>query len=160
MPQNKRESLIYTILMCFCMVFWMSMYNVFMHTGQFSIATLQEGWMGFPFAYIFAMICDWCIVSGPAKKFAFRFLVTPESSVIKKVIGVSCSMVVSMVILMSLYGGLEMCVHTGAWNRLGMIWLTNIPKNFIMALPFQLLIAGPLVRTLFRKAFPEGKVLA
>ena len=73
MPQNKRESLIYTILMCFCMVFWMSMYNVFMHTGQFSIATLQEGWMGFPFAYIFAMICDWCIVSGPAKNSHFVF---------------------------------------------------------------------------------------
>ena len=73
MPQNKRESLIYTILMCFCMVFWMSMYNVFMHTGQFSIATLQEGWMGFPFAYIFAMICDWCIVSGPAKKIRISF---------------------------------------------------------------------------------------
>ena len=32
--------------------------------------------------------------------------------------------------------------------------------NFIMALPFQFLIAGPLVRRVFRAAFPEGKVLA
>lgn len=39
-----------------------------------------------------------------------------------------------------------------------MIWLTNIPKNFIMALPFQLIIAGPLVRLVFRRAFPEGTV--
>jgi hypothetical protein len=41
-----------------------------------------------------------------------------------------------------------------------LIWLTNIPKNFIMALPFQLLIAGPVIRRVFRAAFPEGKVLA
>lgn len=42
---------------------------------------------------------------------------------------------------------------------LPIIWLTNIPKNFIMALPFQLLIAGPLVRKIFRAAFPVGTVL-
>ena len=29
-----------------------------------------------------------------------------------------------------------------------------------MALPFQLIVAGPLVRTVFRSLFPEGKVLA
>ncbi len=29
-----------------------------------------------------------------------------------------------------------------------------------MALPLQLLLAGPLVRRVFRAAFPEGKVLA
>lgn len=29
-----------------------------------------------------------------------------------------------------------------------------------MALPFQLLIAGPIIRKVFRLAFPAGKVLA
>lgn len=28
MPQNKRESLIFTVMMCFFMVFFMSIYNV------------------------------------------------------------------------------------------------------------------------------------
>ena len=41
-----------------------------------------------------------------------------------------------------------------------MNWLTNIPRNFIMALPLQLILAGPVVRRVFRSAFPEGKVLA
>ena len=31
MPRNKRESLIYTVLMCFTMVLWMSIYNVTLH---------------------------------------------------------------------------------------------------------------------------------
>ena len=45
-------------------------------------------------------------------------------------------------------------------TALPIIWLTNIPKNFIMALPFQLIVAGPLVRKVFRTAFPVGTVLA
>ena len=70
-----------------------------------------------------------------------------------------CCMVVPMVFVMSLYGGLEACVKSGAWSQLLIIWLTNIPKNIIMALPFQLIVAGPLVRRVFRTAFPEGTVL-
>ena len=172
MPQNKREntysrgsllsgeSLFYTVLMCFCIVLWMSMYNVTLHMGGFSLEVLKEGWLGFPIAYVFAMCCDWFLVSGLAKKFAFTYLVKPEDSVLKKVICVSCSMVVPMVLIMSMYGAVEGCVRSGAWSQLLMIWLTNIPKNFIMALPFQLIVAGPLVRFIFRSAFPEGKVLA
>jgi len=69
-------------------------------------------------------------------------------------------MVIPMVIVMSLFGGLEACIRTGIWSNLPVIWLTNIPKNLIMALPFQLLIAGPVTRKIFRSVFPEGKVLA
>lgn len=160
MPRNKRESLIYTVMMCFTMVLWMSMYNVSLNRGVFDVETLKEGWLGFPVAYLFAMFCDWFVVSGPAKGFAFRFLVKPGiSSRIKTIIAVSCCIAVPMVIIMSFYGAMEMCVRTGEWNALLLTWLTNIPKNFIMAIPFQLLIAGPLVRKLFRTAFPEGTVL-
>ena len=159
MPKNKRESLIYTIMMCFTMVLWMSMYNVALHMGALNMQSVREGWLGFPIAYIFAMCLDWFFVSKLAKGFAFRFLVKPDSSDLRKVISVSCCMVIPMVVLMSLYGGLEACMKSGNWEALFFIWLTNIPKNFIMALPFQLIIAGPLVRSLFRRAFPEGTIL-
>ena len=69
-------------------------------------------------------------------------------------------MVIPMVIIMSLYGAFEVAISQGMWNQIGIIWLTNIPKNFIVALPLQLLVAGPLVRKVFRTLFPEGKVLA
>lgn len=160
MPQNKRESFIFTIMMCFFMVFVMSIYNVSLHMGQLSIDTIKAAWLGFPIAYCVAMCCDWFFVSSIAKGFAFRFLVTPESNALKKAIAVSCCMVIPMVIIMSLYGALEVTLQTGSWDLIPIIWLTNIPKNFIMALPLQLLIAGPLVRALFRKVFPEGTILA
>ncbi|MDO4295414.1 MAG: DUF2798 domain-containing protein [bacterium] len=159
MPQNKRESLIYTAIMCFTMVFWMSMYNVTMHLGKLDMETIREGWLGFPFAYLYAIIFDWFIVSKPAKAVAFRYFVKPESSPMKKGIIISCCMVVPMVIVMSFYGALEACLKGGTWNLLLLIWLTNIPKNIIMALPFQLIVAGPLVRKVFRSAFPEGTIL-
>ncbi len=160
MPQNKRESLIYTVLMCFAMVMWMSIYNVTLHHGGFSLNVLSAAWLGLPIAYIIAILCDWFLVSGSAKKFAFRFLVKPDSSGTRKVIAVSCCMVVPMVILMSLYGTLEGCIKSGIWSGLGISWLRNIPKNFIMALPFQLIIAGPVIRRVFRKVFPIGTISA
>lgn len=67
-------------------------------------------------------------------------------------------MVVPMVLIMSLYSALEGCFKSGNFCPLLLIWVTNIPRNCIMALPFQLLIAGPLVRRVFRTAFPEGSI--
>lgn len=160
MPQNKRESLIYTVMMCFVMVLWMSFYNVALQQGRFTLETLAAGWLGFPFAYVAGMCCDWFVASRIAKGVAFRFLVKPQDSVLKKVLCISCGMVVVMVVLMSLYGACEGAFHTGNWAGVPGNWLVNIPRNFIMALPLQLLLAGPLVRRVFRAAFPEGKVLA
>ena len=160
MPQNKRESFIYTAIMCFTMVLWMSIYNVTLHTGTFNAQVIKDVWLGFPIAYVFAACMDWFVVSGLAKGFAFKYLVKPDSSTLRKVISVSCSMVVPMVIIMSLYGAVEASIRMGDFSNVLFIWLTNIPKNFVMALPFQLIIAGPLVRKVFRTIFPEGKVLA
>lgn len=159
MPQNKRESLIYTVLMCFVMVLWMSIYNAALQYGKLDFEVLAAAWIGFPIAYVFAMCCDWFFVSKLAKGFAFGFLVKPEDSVVKKVVCVSSCMVVPMVLIMSLYGAVEGAVHTGGWNGILSAWLFNIPRNFVMALPLQLLIAGPLVRKVFRGLFPVGKVL-
>ena len=100
MPHNKRESLIFTVMMCFTMVFVMSIYNVSFHTGGLHLLTLQKAWLGFPVAYVFAMCCDWFLVSGLAKGFAFRYLVKPSDSGIKIAVCVSCCMVIPMVVIM------------------------------------------------------------
>ena len=124
----------------------MSIYNVALQYGKLDFEVLAAAWIGFPIAYVFAMCCDWFFVSKLAKGFAFGFLVKPEDSV-------------PMVLIMSLYGAVEGAVHTGGWNGILSAWLFNIPRNFVMALPLQLLIAGPLVRKVFRGLFPVGKVL-
>lgn len=129
MPRNKRESFIYSVIMCFTMVLWMSMYNVTLHMGHLSLETIREGWIGFPFAFVYAFLFDWFIVSGPAKGIAFRYFVSPESSTLRKVITISCCMVVPMVFVMSLYGALEACVKSGAWSQLLIIWLNQYSEE-------------------------------
>ena len=159
MPKNKRESIIYSVMMCFCMVLWMSIYNVSCAQGGLSFDSVQQGWMGMPIAYIVALCLDLLLVSKLAKGIAFRFFLKPESSERKKVLVISSCIVVPMVIFMSLFGAVEMACHTGQWAMIPWVWLCNIPKNFIMALPFELLLAGPLVRLVFRRLFPEGTAL-
>lgn len=160
MPRNKRESLIYTVLMCGLMVLWMSIYNISLQEGKWSLAVVQKAWLGFPLGFVIAMCCDWFIVSGPAKATAFKYLIKPWHSDLKKVVAVSTCMVLPMVFIMSLYGSLEAVMGGAKWTELPLIWLFNIPKNLVMALPFQLLIAGPIVRKVFRRVFPVGTVLA
>ena len=166
MPTNKRESLIFTVIMCFFMVLWMSIYNVTLHTGAFSLGVLAQAWLGFPPAYIFAMLCDVFIASPLAKGFAFKYLVTPGKSTPQAmVLAVSSCMVVPMVVIMSLYGAFEGALHVpgGIVAFLPMLpatWAKNICFNFIMALPWNLLVAGPVARLVFRRAFPAGTVLA
>lgn len=159
MPKNNRESMIYSVLMCFVMVLWMSIYNVMLRGGGPSLHILEKAWLGFPFGFIFAFVADWIFVSKFAKGFAFKFLVTTESNPLKMMIAISCCMVIPMVLIMSLYGALELCLATGDWNSIGLTWIKNIGMNIIMALPFQIIIAGPVVRKVFRGVFPEGKVL-
>lgn len=161
MPKNKRESLIFTVIMCFLMVLWMSIYNVARVQGHVGTDVIAAAWLGFPLAYAFAICCDWFIASPLTKKFVFRYLVTPGKTSPRRImLAISSCMVVPMVIIMSLYGAFEAVSHTGNLASVPMIWLTNIPFNFVMALPWNLLVAGPLARWLFRRAFPEGTVLA
>ena len=104
MPQNQRESLLYTVMMCFVMVLWMSVYNVALQYGTLNLEVLEKGWIGFPFAYIFGMCCDWFVASKIAKGVAFGYLLKPQDPPLKKILCISGGMVVCMVILMSFYG--------------------------------------------------------
>lgn len=46
MPKNKRESVIYSVMMCFCMVLWMSVYNVSWAEGEFPfVVSRRDGWV-------------------------------------------------------------------------------------------------------------------
>ena len=162
MPTNKRESLIFTIIMCFCMVLWMSIYNVArVHGWELSLQVLADAWVGFPPAYIVAMLRDGLVASRVAEGFAFSCLVTPgKSSKLAITMAISTMMVFPMVLFMSLYGALEAFTHVGDPSMILPTWISNIPWNFIAALPWNLLIAGPFSRWLFRRVFPEGTVLA
>lgn len=145
------------------MVLWMSIYNVALQHGAINGEVVAAAWLGFPVAYIFAVCCDRFVASPLAKGFAFKYLVTPgKSSPLAMTLAVSSCMVVPMVIIMSLYGACEGLFHMPGGplanlQALPMMWLVNIPHNFVMALPWNLLVAGPISHFVFRRAFLWGR---
>lgn len=149
MPQTKKQSLVYTIMMCAFMVFFMTLYNLVLHERGISSSTFVLALKGLLPGFICGFIFDWFIVSKPAKAIAFRFI-KPEDKVIKKVIIISSCMVTGMVIFMSFYGAV---VNVGFSSHLGHAYISGIWKNFIVALPLQLIIAGPIIRFFFGKLF-------
>ncbi len=149
MPKNKKESFIFTLMMCTIMVLVMSFYNVIRIHGMTEHVMLDTI-KSFPLAFVIAFTADWVIVGHIAKRVAFR-IIKPEDPMIKKAIIISSFMVIGMVIIMSLFGAF-MC--SGFSMNIFAVWMMNIPMNFIVAYPLQILIAGPIVR------FGFGKICA
>ena len=61
MPTNKRESLLFTFIMCFCMVLWMSIYNVALQHGAINGEVIAAAWLGFPprlhLCHVLRLVC-------------------------------------------------------------------------------------------------------
>jgi hypothetical protein len=77
-------------------------------------------------------------------------------TILKKVLVTAMYSVMGMVTLMPLLGPIR--TH-GFSADLLQLWLQNIPINFTMAYPLQVIIAGPLIGTIFRKLFPLGTLV-
>ncbi|HEM3438349.1 DUF2798 domain-containing protein [Streptococcus suis] len=138
MPTNKKEGIIFTVIMCSLMVIGMSTYNLFLH-GNLNLSELL---IGFIPGFIVAFILDVFIVGVVAKKIAFKLPIN-QNSKIQLIIAISTLMVIGMVTFMSMFGlimngqmsSLTIATYLGAWGT-----------NFIMALPLQLIIVGPFSR--------------
>ena len=150
MGKNKTEKFIFTLMMCACMVLGMTIYNMILVKGfstEIFSDLLYEYWPGF----IVALILDIFIVGKIAKFFAGK-LVKENDPMIKRILIISSFMVCGMVLCMSFYGAF---INIGFSPLLPYAYINAIWKNFIVALPLNLLIVSPLVRTVFIKIFPQ-----
>ena len=151
MGQTKFQKFIFTLIMCFFMVLGMTTYNIILNEGFHSNLLnnlLKDFWLGF----IVALLLVVFIVGKLAKPLAFK-IVKPnkETKQIKIIIAISSCMVVGMVLFMSMFGAIVSSGFTIAALKL---YPLCILRNFIMALPLNLLIVSPIVRFSFNKIFP------
>ncbi|MCP8858226.1 DUF2798 domain-containing protein [Latilactobacillus fuchuensis] len=138
MPQNKKEGIIFTTLMCFCMVLGMSIYNLLLHGALTWIALVTGLIPGF----IVAFILDSFVIGVLAKKIAFKLPLNQDSK-LQMILTISCLMILGMVTCMSLFGVL---IEGGIPNDLSGAYLHAWRMNIIVALPLQLIIVGPFSR--------------
>lgn len=122
----------------------MSLYNMVALYG-FTWRAIWSAVVSFPLALVVAFALDFLIVGHPAKALAGRIM-RPSWPVWAKIATVSSTMVIFMVLLMSGFGAI---MQQGFTSDVWSAWATNIPFNFIAALPLQLIIAGPIVRFVF-----------
>ncbi|MBY6915131.1 DUF2798 domain-containing protein [Clostridium botulinum] len=150
MGQTKLQKFIFTLMMCFGMVLGMTIYNMLLNEGfhsQFFNNLLKDFWLGF----IVALLLDVFIVGKIAKPIALK-IVKPnnETKPIKIILTISLCMVIGMVLFMSMYGAITAVgFNSGALK----IYPLCIIRNFIMALPLNMLIVSPIVRLSFNKVF-------
>lgn len=149
MGQTKLQRFIFTLMMCFCMVLGMTIYNMILNEGVHNLLhnLLHDFWLGF----IIALLLDVFVVGKLAKPLALK-LVKPnkETKQIKIILGISSCMVIGMVLFMSMFGAIVADGFTLAALKL---YPLCVLRNFVMALPLNLLIVSPLVRFLFSRMF-------
>ena len=153
MPQTKTESIFFTAITAWMMVYAMTLYNLVLAMGSFTNASfllaLKEMWL----EYIIIGLCAYFISSPAAKKLAFR-IDRPGDRPIAIILSIQVFTVVCQVALASIIG---------VWHGFGFTgqfvpnYLLTYCRNFIMALPLQLLVAGPLARAGFRAVFRRGE---
>lgn len=149
MPKTKFESVIFTAITAWLMVYIMTLYNTVLVSGTFMNATfltaLKEMWLEF----VIIFLCAYFISSHVAKHFAFR-VVKPGDRPIFMILAIQTFTVISQVALASILG---------VWHGYGFTsqfvpnYLSVYCRNFIIALPVQLLLVGPIARALFRLMF-------
>jgi len=142
---------VFTALMCFFMVLGMTAYNIALHEGlsaHLFASLVKEIWLVFAVALVLDMF-----VVGPLAK-AFVFGVLKPAKKVFAILAIGTSMVVCMVTLMSAFGSvMGHGLTAGAIEAYPLTWV----RNFVVALPYNILIVSPVVRALFVRLFPELK---
>ncbi|RBW68351.1 DUF2798 domain-containing protein [Bacillus taeanensis] len=147
MPSNKKEGIIFGIFMCFGMVLIMSIYNTALH--GFSAFTVGSAVIQFIITLIIAFIAE-SLVEPKARKLALS-LPYDKSKERNFIVAIAFCMVPIMVLIMSVYGLILTALMIGIEGSIFTAYLKIVGLNFIVALPSQLLIVGPISRKLLAK---------
>ncbi|MCI2256592.1 DUF2798 domain-containing protein [Domibacillus sp. PGB-M46] len=147
MPSNKKEGIIFGSFMCFGMVLIMSVYNTALH--GFSTFTPGSAVVQFLVTLIIAFVVE-SFVEPIARKIALS-LPYDKSKEINFIVALSCCMVPAMVLIMSVYGLALTAFMSEIEGSIFTAYLKTVGLNFVVALPAQLLIVGPISRWLLTK---------
>lgn len=149
MPRTKGESIFFTAITAWMMVYVMTLYNTVLATGRFTNATFLIALKGMWVEYVIIGLLAYFVSGRLAKMCAFR-VVQPGDRPIFIIFAIQTFTVIWQVAFASIIG-----VYHGHGFTSNFIpdYLITYGKNFIMALPLQLIIVGPLARLIFRTVF-------
>ncbi|MGX4586034.1 hypothetical protein [Paenibacillus chitinolyticus] len=156
MPTTKKEHVYFGLMMCCGMVVGMMTYNL-VTNGLIGAISWQGILVQFVLCFLIAFVVESFVVGPVAKKIAFS-LPLDKSKQILVILSLSFFMVIGMVLIMSMYGlATAYLMSPPAGKSLLGSYFSLVGKNFIFALPLQLLIVGPIARYVFKRFVKSKK---
>ena len=153
MPTNKKEGIIFGICMCLIMVFFMGLLNISIHLGSFNLNSIKTCLIAFPVTFIIAYVLETFIVGRINDILLTRFVSKEDSK--NAYILFNCFFIVTMMsLLMTIVGGL--LGGDTLQTVLGEFFI-RWPRNFCAAFFLNILVAGPVSRTIL-KAIQKNSV--
>lgn len=153
MPTNKKEGIIFGICMCLIMVFFMGLLNISIHLGGFNLNSIKTCLIAFPVTFIIAYVLETFIVGRINDILLTRFVSKEDSK--NAYILFNCFFIVTMMsLLMTIVGGL--LGGDTLQTVLGEFFI-RWPRNFCAAFFLNILVAGPVSRTIL-KAIQKNSV--
>lgn len=150
MPKTKFQNVIFTIIMAAIMVYGMIVYNVSLNTGGMRSENFLLALHEIPIMVPIAALLEFFVVEKLATRLAFTFM-RPTDRPQLITYAISTMIVCIMCPVMSLIATL--LFKTPSFAEWIHTWALNMP----MALIWQLLYCGPLVRLIFRTIFPSAR---
>ncbi|MDR1984687.1 MAG: DUF2798 domain-containing protein [Prevotellaceae bacterium] len=146
MPRNRKEKMIFALLMSTLMVLGMSIYNILLHTSINNITFSRLLAEMLP-SLVVVLILSELFVNKTVRKFAFKLPINKEKKT-QVIIAVSGCTIIQMVLLMSLFGTIT---YNGLSSDFLWIYAAAVLSNVLMAVPLQFLIARPVSRYILSK---------
>ncbi len=147
MPKTRTQSIVFTLMMVFCMVFSMTVYTIALKFGGlnytvFSLA-IREMWL----EYVIVFCLIFFVISNLAQKLAHRIIDPARNPIILFILSVQCFTVCLIVPTITL---IATFLHNGFTADWFTQWIQQAVLCFPMALCLQVFFVGPLVRCVFR----------
>ena len=152
MPKTKFQSVIFTAIMVFCMVFCMTAYSIALKMGGLSYQVfglaIREMWI----EYIVVFVLIFFVITKLAQKLALRIITPGECAPIFMILAIQSFTVCLIVPSITLFATF---LHNGFTANWFPQWIELAFRCFPVALCLQIFFIGPLVRLIFRTIFKK-----
>ena len=146
MQKSKLQSLIFTIVMAFFMVYGMICYNIALNIGGMINQVFVMAFHELVIMWPVAIILELFIVEKLSLKLTLRCVDQNVSKLSFTI--VMCSMIVCLMCPMMSF--VATLLFKNAGKEIIAVWLQTTVFNFPMALAWQIFFVGPLVRNMFK----------
>lgn len=152
MPKTKFQSVIFTLIMVFFMVYSMTAYTISLKMNglsyQIFAIAIKEMWI----EYVIVFCLIFFLITNLAKKLALRIIDPQKIPPIFMILSIQCFTVCLIVPSITL---IATFLHNGFQSTWFTSWIQSAVLCFPIALCLQVFFIGPLVRFIFRKIFSK-----